>query len=247
MNELDQLLQDALDDAADRVPVSHDAWIRNEELLHAHKRPHHTRMAVVLSAAAASVVAVLVAVTVWLIPGHDAATPATSLSDTPTPAASATPRPTPHPSAAPSATETTPSASTSDTGSSPVSTGPINEEADDTLRSQLTEAFIAWHDRPTAIQIPASAIADIRKGALYYAYEPSTDTYWAQATFELTPAAARTNVAIEFQDFGDTASFSRTGSGAWTVHSIGVCHPTVPADIAQLWSLPSHTDDPVCK
>lgn len=252
MNELDQLLQDALDDAASRVPVSKDAWIRNEELLHAH-RPHRARAALLLSTVAAGVVAILVAVTVWLIPGQHGATPATgdSLTPAPAPTTTATPRPTPHPSAASSATETTPSAPTSGTASSPVSTGPINEPADDAVRSELLQAFTAYRsqpDHPTAMAtIPPTAVEGLASHQLYYAYEPSTDTYWAKATFEATPQAKKDSDFIGFQDGGSTAVFSRTGEGTWTVRYVGRCDLALPSDVIQLWSLPSHVDDPLCR
>jgi hypothetical protein len=33
----------------------------------------------------------------------------------------------------------------------------------------------------------------------------------------------------------------------WTVRYIGRCDLALPADVAHLWSLPPHTDDPMCR
>jgi len=132
-----------------------------------------------------------------------------------------------------------------------VSTGPINEEADDTVRSQLLQAFTAYRSQPDhpkdMATIPPTAVEGLTPGALYYAYEPSTDTYWAKATFEATPQAKQDSGFIGFQDGGNTAVFSRTGDGAWTVSYIGRCDLTLPTDVVALWSLPSHVDDPLCR
>jgi cytoskeletal protein RodZ len=248
MNELDQLLQETLDAAADRVPVSEDAWIRNEELLHAH-RSQRSRTAVWLSTAAAGVVAILVAVMIWVVPGQHGAAPASGDRHSP-PTTAGIPQPTAHPSTTPSASETPPSTADSTAGTSPASTGPINEQADDTLRSQLLQAFTAYRSQPDhpkdQATIPPSAVAGITAKSLYYAYVPSTNTYWAKAKFDATPAAAQGNDFIGFQDGGSMAVFSRTGAGAWTVTYVGPCDLTIPADVAQVWSLPSHSDDPLC-
>ena len=248
MTDLDQLLQESLDAAADQVPMSADAWIRNEELLHAH-RSRRTRTAVFLSTAAAAVVVIVVAVMVWVVPGQHAAAPANGDSPTPPPAATGTPPATPAPSVTPTAAS--PSAPTSGAASSPVSTGPVNEQADDTLRTQLVQAFTAYREQPDhpkdMAPILPSAVAGITKNSLYYAYVPSTDTYWAKANFDATPEAAQGNDFIGFQDGGNMAVFSRTGNGAWAVTYVGPCDLTIPSDVYHLWSLPSHTDDPMCR
>jgi hypothetical protein len=148
-------------------------------------------------------------------------------------------------------TVTTPAPPTSAAVSSPAPSGPINERADDTLRAQLTEVFKAYRsqpDHPTDMApIPPSAVAGMVKESLYYAYVPKTATYWAMATFEATPQAQKDSDFIGFQDGGSTAVFSRSRDGKWQVRYIGRCDLALPTDVIQLWSLPSHVDDPVCR
>jgi hypothetical protein len=52
-------------------------------------------------------------------------------------------------------------------------------------------------------------------GSVYYAYDPSTDTYWALADFAPSSAASM-NVQVGFQDGGGTGMFRKAGAaGAW--------------------------------
>jgi hypothetical protein len=127
----------------------------------------------------------------------------------------------------------------------------VNLSPDATVRSQLLAAFITFRSpKGTAIpglaSIPPSAVAGIAPGTLYYAYLPQTSTYWAKATFAATGQAQKGNDYIGFQDGGATALFSRTATSAWGVRYLGLCDTGLPAVIFTMWSLPSHTDDPMC-
>jgi hypothetical protein len=52
-------------------------------------------------------------------------------------------------------------------------------------------------------------------GSVYYAYDPSTDTYWALATFAASSTASM-NAQVGFQDGGGTGMFKKAGAtGAW--------------------------------
>jgi hypothetical protein len=91
------------------VPVSEDAWLRNEQLLH-ELPPRRSRTTWMMLATAACVVGVLIAVAVLALPGGHKATPA---GPTPTPSPTATPAsPAPTPSVGQSSAPTpvTPSA-----------------------------------------------------------------------------------------------------------------------------------------
>jgi hypothetical protein len=94
MNDLEMQLQDALDLTAEQVPVSEDAWLRNEQLLHELPRRRSPSTWVML-ATAACVIGVLVAVAVLALPGGHKATPAAPPTPTPSPTLLPSPTATP--------------------------------------------------------------------------------------------------------------------------------------------------------
>ena len=127
----------------------------------------------------------------------------------------------------------TPSASLASAG------GVRNLVVSSAIRSQLAAAFVAYK----RIMLSDIAGSGPRPGSVYYAYDPATDTYWAQAPF--TPSStASMNVQVGFQDGGEYGFFSRSGTGTWRVQTGGVpinCSEVrfFPRTVLAAWSLPA--------
>lgn len=106
-------------------------------------------------------------------------------------------------------------------------------------KSQLTAAFVALK----GISLSDIAGAGPTAGSVYYAYDPSTDTYWALAGFE-TSTTAPFDVQVNFQDGGNTGMFRKAGAGAWQVQLGGVppwCAESTffPLPVLAAWSMPT--------
>jgi hypothetical protein len=83
---------------------------------------------------------------------------------------------------------------------------------------------------------------------VYYAYEPSTGTFWAVAEMEPLPSAP-VSVLVKFQDGANRAIFSRTGASGWSVVSLvgePPCYSRdgLPSVVQSLWGL---VDGPDCQ
>jgi hypothetical protein len=89
-----------------------------------------------------------------------------------------------------------------------------NLVVDASVRSSLTAAFVGFK------QIESTDVAGTEAGSVYYAYDPSTGTYWAMARF-VPSATASQNVLVGFQDGGNIGLFTRTGTGIWQVAMAG--------------------------
>ena len=122
--------------------------------------------------------------------------------------ATSTPGPAaPDRSASPAAT-----AAVSPAASSPAPAGPggvrdlaVNRD----VRNELTAAYAGYRGIPRA-DVAGTA------GTVYYAYDPATHTYWAEANF--TPSStASVKVLVGFQDGASIGFFTRTGDGSWHV------------------------------
>jgi len=138
-----------------------------------------------------------------------------------------------------SASAGAPTSSTTTPTTLPVA-GPVrNLVADTTVRQQLMAAFIAARSQPTDTwaAIPAAAIGGIEPGSLYYAYVPSTNTFWAMASFYPTPGTEQTSAFIGFQDGGNSAQFARSDDGPWAVKYIGPCYTALPPEVQAAWGL----------
>lgn len=105
------------------------------------------------------------------------------------------------------------------------------------LRVQLVQAGAASHD------LTAADYTGLTPGATYYAYDPATETYWAGAQLEPSPASMPAQVAN--QDDGAYLLFERPASGPWKVWNVGLagiegttCPTVVPAGILALWGWP---------
>src|SRR5262249_15254358 len=106
-------------------------------------------------------------------------------------------------------------------------------------KSQLAAAFVA----AKGISLSDLAGGGPEAGSVYYAYDPSTDTYWALASF--TPSStASMNVQVGFQDGGSYGMYRKTGSGSWQVEQPGfpeICGEVkfFPPAVLTAWSISS--------
>ncbi len=108
------------------------------------------------------------------------------------------------------------------------------------LRNELTAAFV------NSKGIPLSDVAGTIPGSVYYAYDPATDTYWAEATFQGSRTASL-KVLVGFQDGGSTGLFDRAARSGWQVDEGGapiVCAevPFFPPAVLMAWSLPTEAE-----
>jgi hypothetical protein len=88
------------------------------------------------------------------------------------------------------------------------------------VRGELTAAYAAYmHFNP-------ANIAGTAPRSVYYAYDATTGTYWAMASFQPTKAALRSkpgspafNMLVNMQDGGSTGLFTRASGGPWLVQA----------------------------
>jgi hypothetical protein len=91
--------------------------------------------------------------------------------------------------------------------------------------------------------IPASDVAGSRPGSIYYGYVPSTETYWAMASYEPASTDPLT-VTVSFQDGGEMGMFKKVGSGPWQA-TLGGAPPFCaevsffPQAVLETWLLPT--------
>jgi hypothetical protein len=104
------------------------------------------------------------------------------------------------PSTAAAAPAATPSATSS-------SGGVQNLIATAAVKSELLTTFAATS------KIPASDIAGSVPGSVYYAYDPTTQMYWAKAFFTPT-STAPVSVTVDLQE-AQGGLFEKSGNGPW--------------------------------
>jgi hypothetical protein len=101
------------------------------------------------------------------------------------------------------------------------------------IKSALTAVYVAHSG------LPAAEVAGTAPNSVYYAFVPSTNTYWAISGF--VPAAnASLNTQVAMQDDGCCGIFNMTSGGAWTFVSgyLGEpCGGQIPAALEELWNL----------
>ena len=108
-----------------------------------------------------------------------------------------------------------------------------------TVRNELTVAYVDYRD------IPLSDVAGTLPGTVYYAYDPATDTYWAEATFK--PSSTDSTIVLTgFQDGASVGFFTKPGNGGWEVQEGGAppaCTEVLffPPAVLVAWSLPVGT------
>jgi len=126
---------------------------------------------------------------------------------------------------------------------------PTNLVADAAVRHELQAAFIAFRSNaantPGYAAIPPSAVSGIVPGALHYAFDSATGTYWAAASFSATAAASQTSAFVGFQDGGNSAVFIRPSGQPWRVESVGSCMKGLPAVVATAMGLIA-SPNPMC-
>jgi hypothetical protein len=108
------------------------------------------------------------------------------------------------------------------------------------VRNELTAAYADYRG------ISPGDMAGTTPGSVYYAYDPATYTYWAQADF-LPSSMASSKVLVGFQDGASIGFFTRIGNGSWQVQLGGApvaCTEVrfFPQAVLIAWSLPADTD-----
>jgi hypothetical protein len=107
------------------------------------------------------------------------------------------------------------------------------------VRNELTVAYV------NSRGIPLSDVASTMPGRVYYAYDPATDTYWAEATFQGSRTASL-KVLVGFQDGGSVGFYVRAARSGWQVQLGGApitCTEVrfFPPAVLMAWSLPTNT------
>jgi hypothetical protein len=107
------------------------------------------------------------------------------------------------------------------------------------VRNELTVAYV------NSRGIPLSDVASTMPGRVYYAYDPPTDTYWAEATFQGSRTASL-KVLVGFQDGGSVGFYVRAARSGWQVQLGGApitCTEVrfFPPAVLMAWSLPTNT------
>jgi len=159
--------------------------------------------------------------------------------------AGCTASPTPGPAAPGHSRSATPAASTAfssgaASGSASTEPGGVRELAvSRDVRDELTAAYVGYRG------ISPSDVAGARPGSIYYAYDPATYTYWAEANF-LPSRTASFTVLAGFQDGASIGLFTRVGNGSWQVQLGGepvVCAEIrfFPPAVLMAWSLRTDT------
>jgi hypothetical protein len=106
----------------------------------------------------------------------------------------------------------------------------------------LIRAFAAYD------QIPEQDVIGTASGSVYYAYDPSTSTYWALAKMD-PRLTAPVSVLVKFQDGANRVIFAERSGSSWSVvNLVGeppcLAQQGLPAAIESLWGL---TDAPECR
>jgi hypothetical protein len=127
---------------------------------------------------------------------------------------------------------------------------PANLVASTAVRQQLQADFTAFRsdaaNTPGYAAIPSSAVGGISKGTLYYAFDQTTGSYWAAASFYATLARRQpTSALVGFQDGGSQAVFTRSAGEPWVVKSVGPCLAGLPTAVADMWGVAA-SPNPMC-
>ena len=129
------------------------------------------------------------------------------------------------------------SSSTSGSASTTSSTnlGVQNLPVSDTVKNQLTSAYVAFHN------FKATDVIGTAPNSVYYAYDPSTGTYWAMSGFVPSQEASY-QVHVSMQDAGAFGWFSQKSGGNWKAHDGSFppwCHADqfFPSGVLAVWSI----------
>jgi hypothetical protein len=115
----------------------------------------------------------------------------------------------------------------------------------DAVRAELVAA------RAAGLGIAPSSYTGLTPGDTYYAFDPSTGTYWAAAQMQVpdtnSPVGSDVYKAqVASQDDGSYVLFAKTAGGTWTATNDGSAGPgtapcpvPVPAAVLQAWGWPA--------
>lgn len=125
------------------------------------------------------------------------------------------------------------SGSASTTSSS--SPGIQNLPVSNTVKDQLTSAYVAFRN------FKATDVIGTAPNSVYYAYDPSSGTYWAMSGFVPSQEASY-QVHVSMQDAGAFGWFSQKSGGNWKAHDGSFppwCHADqfFPSGILVVWSI----------
>jgi len=138
---------------------------------------------------------------------------------------------------APNVTATSAASGTSST--STTANGARNLVASPGIKSGLLAAYLA-HSGLAADQVAGTA-----PGSVYYAYLPSTQTYWAMAGF-VPSSTANMQTQVSMQDDGCCGIFTQSaGAASWTYVSsyLGApCPGAAPPEVLAVWHLQPGAD-----
>jgi hypothetical protein len=103
------------------------------------------------------------------------------------------------------------------------------------VRKSLLDAAARYHE------LPASDYMGLVAGATYYAFDPSTDKFFAAAGIVPSPHSLQAQIGA--QDDGSYNLFvHRAHQSAWTVYNDGlggaadgVCPFVIPSDVLKVW------------
>ena len=148
--------------------------------------------------------------------------------------------------AAPSTTATTGQSGSGSSTSAPAPGSKAqNLPVTDAIRTELVAA------RAAAIGVAPSNFKGLAPGTTYYAYDPSTGTYWAAAQVMPQVSAGQPDqgsdlykAQVASQDAGSYQLFMKTSGGSWTSTDVGgppsqPCPVALPAAVAQAWGWPA--------
>jgi hypothetical protein len=104
------------------------------------------------------------------------------------------------------------------------------------VRKSLLDAAAAYH------QLPASDYVGLRTGAIYYAFDPATNSYYAAAGLNASPHSLKAQVGT--QDDGAYNLFLRAAdTKKWTVYNDGLggaqdstCTLIIPSAVLKVWN-----------
>src|SRR5262249_18466326 len=111
------------------------------------------------------------------------------------------------------------------------------------VRAQLLAAGAALH------QLPVKDYTGLAKGETYYAYDPSTNTYWAGAGLVASPKSMKAQVGN--QDDGAYLDFEKPPGSSWRASDAGTpgssnytCAVTTPSGVVSAWDWAAGTCHP---
>jgi hypothetical protein len=132
-------------------------------------------------------------------------------------------------------TTTTPPGTT--TSAPPATTGATRDlVVTPAVRASLLDAAAAYH------QLPPSDYVGLDAGTTYYAFDPTTNHYYAAAG--LRPSSHSTPAQVGTQDDGAYNLFTRAaGTSTWTVYNDGLggvqgstCPLVIPSAVLKVWN-----------